>query len=94
MLARSQQVPTPAVAAGLARQLRARDGYDVVLELASIAHETFVGCGRYDGLAPVANSELLADQMPNATMHVFEGGHLMTFQDPAAWSAVVGFLSR
>lgn len=92
MVAQAQETPSPETAAGLARQLDARNGHDVVDRLPSIEHETFIGCGRFDGLAPVANSELLAALMPNARMQVFEGGHLAMFQDPTLWSTVIEFL--
>lgn len=93
ILARLHQTPSPEVAAGLARQLVARDGHDVIDKLARIPHPTLVACGRYDDLAPVANSEVLAAHLPNARLRVFEGGHFVPFQDPRLWPAVIDFLS-
>jgi 3-oxoadipate enol-lactonase len=92
LVAQRDDVPTPDVAAGLARQLEARNGHDVVDRLGSITHPTFVGCGRYDGMAPVANSEVLVDGLPNARLEVFDGGHLLGFQDRTLWPTVVDFL--
>jgi 3-oxoadipate enol-lactonase len=86
-------VPAPDVAAGLARQLAARDGHDVVEQLASIKHETLVCAGRYDDLAPLANSEMLAAHMPNARLEVFDGGHMVMFQDPTVYPTIVEFLA-
>ncbi len=94
MVARAQQAVPPEVAAGAARQLRARNGHDVADRLASIDRPTFIGCGRHDAIAPVANSQVIADRMPNAEMRIFEGGHLMMFQDPTLWPTVIDFLSR
>ena len=74
------------------RQLAARDGHDVVDALPTIGHDTLVVAGRYDGLAPLANSELLCDRMPNAHLAVFDGGHLVLFQDRAVWPTVIDFL--
>jgi 3-oxoadipate enol-lactonase len=87
-------VPEPDVAAGLARQLAARDQHDVVDQLGSIEHETLICAGRYDDQAPVANSEFLVDRMPNARLEVFDGGHLVMFQDRTVWSTVIEFLTR
>ncbi len=87
-------VPPPDVQAGLTRQLAARDGHDVVDALSTIGHETLVAAGRYDMLAPMANSELLRDRMPNARLAVFEGGHFVSLQDRAVWPTIVGFLQE
>ncbi|WP_040494473.1 alpha/beta fold hydrolase [Ilumatobacter nonamiensis] len=89
-----QAVAPPHVQAGLDRQLAARDGHDVVAALGTIDLPTFVGAGRYDGLAPAANSEVLAERMPDARLEMFEGGHLVMFQDGRVWPAVIDFLSR
>lgn len=89
-----QTTPPPEVAAGLVRQLGARDGHDVVGDLGDIAHRTLVCAGRYDDLAPVANSEVLADRMPRARLEVFDGGHLMMFQDSRVWPTVIDFLTE
>ncbi|MGA9276782.1 alpha/beta fold hydrolase [Ilumatobacter sp.] len=92
IVAQQQAAPSPDVQAGLDRQLGARDGHDVVDALGTIHHPTLVGAGRHDGLAPVANSMVLAEHIPGATLEVFDGGHLMTFQDARAWPTVVDFL--
>jgi pimeloyl-ACP methyl ester carboxylesterase len=81
-----------AVQAGLTRQLAARDGHDVVDALPAILHETLVCAGRYDGLAPVANSDVLVGRMPHARLEIFDGGHLVMFQDGRVWPTVVDFL--
>ena len=93
IIAGAATTPSPEVASGLARQVEARDHHDVVDQLVSITHPTFIGCGRYDDLAPMANSEVLAERMPNARMQVFDGGHLLGFQDRSMWPAVIEFLS-
>ena len=43
-------------------------------------------------IAPVANSELLVDRMPNATLRVFDGGHVFLLQDRSSWTAIIEFL--
>ena len=83
----------PEAAAGLRRQLAARAGHDVVDALPTIDVPTLVCAGRFDALAPLANSEVLADRIPGARLEVFDGGHLFLLQDPAAFPAIAGFLA-
>jgi 3-oxoadipate enol-lactonase len=80
-------------ARGLAEQLAARGHHDVVDRLDRVTCPTFVGSGRYDGIAPVSNGELITSLVPSATLHVYEGGHLFVFQDAAAFPDVIGFLT-
>ena len=81
-------------AIGARRQLEARKGHDTWGRLAGVGAPTLVAAGRYDGIAPVANSEALAARIPKASMQVFEGGHLFLLQDRSAWSAVTRFLGE
>ena len=46
----------------------------------------------YDDIAPVANGQAIVDRITNATLHVYESGHLFLLQDPAAWPAIAAFL--
>lgn len=78
--------------AGLGRQMTARRGHDVVAQLGSISAPTLVCAGRHDGIAPVANSELLVERIPNARLRVFEGGHYFLVQDRSAYPAIIDFL--
>lgn len=80
------------VVEGSRRQLEARSHHDVVDRLASIQHETLICAGRYDGTAPLVNSELMASEMPNARLEVFEGGHLFMWQDRSAFPMIADFL--
>ena len=84
---------TPDEARGLAEQLAARSHHDVVDRLGRIACPTLVASGRYDGIAPAANGELIASRVPGATFRLYEGGHLFVFQDPTALPEVIGFLT-
>ena len=72
--------------------LAARAGHDVVDRLDAVAAPTLVCAGRYDGIAPVANSQLLADRIPDARLEVFEGGHGFMMQDARTWPVVAEFL--
>ncbi|WP_335977964.1 alpha/beta fold hydrolase [Streptomyces sp. CA2R106] len=75
-------------------QMRARAAHDVYDRLAAVTCPTLVAAGRYDGIAPVANSEAIARVVPDAELRVFEGGHIFPFQDPSALPAVIDFLAR
>jgi 3-oxoadipate enol-lactonase len=92
MVAAAAAPAEPEQLAGLRRQLAARAGHDVVAELPSITHPTLVCAGRYDDIAPMENSELIADRMPHARLQVFEGGHLFMVQDRTAFPAIIEFL--
>jgi 3-oxoadipate enol-lactonase len=82
----------PDAAKGAHRQLEARARHDTYGRLPRLSMPVLVCAGRYDGVAPLANSEALAGQIPGATLAVFDGGHAFLFQDPRAWPAVVAFL--
>jgi len=83
----------PRFAAGRRVQLEARSHHDTTERLGRITSPTLVCAGRHDGIAPLANSEVLAERIPGATLRVFEGGHLFLLQDRAAWPAIIDFLS-
>jgi 3-oxoadipate enol-lactonase len=92
MVEQSTRPPDREQMTGLARQLQARAGHDVVDDLASIGHSTLVCAGQYDDIAPLANSELIAERMPNAALRVFDGGHTFLIQDRTAFPAIIEFL--
>jgi pimeloyl-ACP methyl ester carboxylesterase len=62
-------------------QLEARIHHDVADRLGRVTAPTFVLAGRYDGIAPVANSEQIVARIPDSSMQVYEGGHLFSGQD-------------
>lgn len=74
-------------------QLQARIGHDVSSRLGVINAPTFVTAGRYDGIAPVSNSEEIAKRIPDATLSVYEGGHIFTAQDKQAMIDIRSFLT-
>ena len=73
-------------------QLEARADLDVYDRLANITCPTFVAAGRYDGIAPPANAEAIAAQIPGAELRVYDAGHALLFQDPTSLHDVVAFL--
>jgi 3-oxoadipate enol-lactonase len=78
---------------GEAMQLEARRQHDVWDRLHRITCPTFVACGRFDGVAPMSNSEAIASRIPHAELHVYEGGHLFSAQDRRAMRDVATFLT-
>jgi 3-oxoadipate enol-lactonase len=77
---------------GLLKQVEARRLHDTFARLGAIAAPTLIAYGRFDGVAPPANSEALAAGIGDATLAPFEGGHMFLWQDPAAWPAIAEFL--
>ena len=78
---------------GARRQLEARAHHDTFARLGAIRARTLVAAGRYDGLAPLANSRALAGAIAGARLEIFEGGHAFLDQDPSAWAALAAFLA-
>jgi 3-oxoadipate enol-lactonase len=77
---------------GQLEQLEARRHHDVWDRLPKVTAPTFVAGGRYDGIAPPANSQAIAGQIPGAELRMYEGGHLFFVQDHTAMPDVVAFL--
>ena len=84
---------TPAQRRGALAQLDARSHHDVWERLPKITAPTLVAGGRYDGIAPPANSEAIASQIPGATLGLYEGGHLFFVQDRTAMPDILSFLA-
>lgn len=83
---------SPEAAAGFARQLEARRHHDATPGLAGITAPTLVCAGRFDGIAPVANSERIVAAIPGARLELFDGGHIFMLQDRRAMTAIRDFL--
>jgi 3-oxoadipate enol-lactonase len=93
MKERSTMDKSEKVRKGEELQLEARRGHDVYERLPGITCPTLVASGRYDGIAPVANGSAIAQQIPNATLRLYDGGHLFFIQDPHAFPEILEFLS-
>jgi pimeloyl-ACP methyl ester carboxylesterase len=74
-------------------QLVARAGHDVINRLHMISCPTFVAAGKFDGIAPPVNSEAIIERISDATLSVYEGGHMFLAQDPTAIREIRPFLS-
>lgn len=76
---------------GVDEQLNARRTHDVFDRLAAIDCPTFIGCGRYDGIAPPKNSEAMAAANAHAELHMYAGGHGFLFQAPESFDDIATF---
>ncbi|CAN5680517.1 alpha/beta hydrolase [soil metagenome] len=94
MASRGRLPKSDEVRRGEAEQLQARRHHDVVDRLGRITCPTLVAAGRYDGIAPLANSEAIAERIPNAELRVYEGGHAFFGQDPKAIPDVIRWLAE
>ena len=52
-----------------------------------------MACGRYDPIAPMANSEAIASRIAGAELRAYDGGHAFFVQDRAALADIVNFLT-
>ena len=92
---RNQQAAIPKskeVMKGEALQLGARIGHDVSDRLHRVTAPVFVAAGRFDGIAPVENSEEIVKRLTDASLSIYEGGHLFTAQDGRAIQDIRSFL--
>jgi pimeloyl-ACP methyl ester carboxylesterase len=78
---------------GELEQLHARRDHDVVDRLGRITCPVLVAAGRFDGIAPPANGEVIATAVAHGELRVYEGGHLFLMQDDRALPEVMDFLS-
>ena len=83
---------SPEVVRGELAQLDARRRHDVLDRLGAITCPTLVAAGRFDGIAPLPNSEAIADRVPHAELRVYEGGHAFVAQDRRAFPEILDFL--
>jgi len=83
----------PVVMAGRRAQLEARRGHDVWDRLPAVDCPTLVACGRFDPIAPMANSAAIASRIRGAELRAYDGGHIFFVQDPAALPDILAFLA-
>jgi 3-oxoadipate enol-lactonase len=93
MAARGHVAKTSEQLRGEREQLEARSHHDVTDRLSRITAPTLVACGRFDGIAPLANGKAIASRIPGAELRVYEGGHVFMAQDPSAHPDIIGFLA-
>ena len=78
---------------GESMQLVARSQHDVWDRLGNITCPTLVAFGRFDAMAPPANSEAIASRIVGSELRGYQGGHGFVWQDRQAWPDIVSFLS-
>ena len=83
-----------AVERGKSDQLGARRHHDVWDRLDRITCPTLVAGGRFDGIAPPANSEAIASRIAGSVLRCYEGGHAFFAQDPTAIPEILDFLAE
>ena len=83
----------PEVRRGELEQLGARRGHDVWDRLPRVTCPTLVAAGRFDGIAPPANSAAIAERIPGAVLRLYDGGHLFFVQDRTALPDIIAFLA-
>lgn len=79
----------PANAAGYPRLLAARAGHDATALLDQITCPAIIMAGRHDGQAPLASVQWLAEHLPDAIMHEFDGGHGFGFATPEPMRCII-----
>ena len=62
---------------------------DIRAELAQIQARTRVIVGREDQMVPRALSQVLADEIPDATLSVIDAGHLIPMEQPMELARVI-----
>jgi 3-oxoadipate enol-lactonase len=77
---------------GLAMQLEARRGHDTVDRLKQMTCPVLVGAGTFDGLAPLRNAKVMAVEMPDCELHVYDAGHFF-YLSRKAFTDGVAFLA-
>lgn len=82
----------PGRAVGARRQIEARKGHDTYDRLPTLRMPVYICGGRYDGIAQVSNQQAMQQQIPNAKLELFEGGHLFFIQDSRAFERIIAFL--
>lgn len=90
---RTPETKTEEQLRGEHEQLLARRSHDVMDRLPNITCPTLVAAGRYDGIAPLANSEAIASRVPDSQLQVYDGGHVFFMQDQRAITDMINFLN-
>ena len=77
---------------GARRQLQARAGHDSYQRLPQLQMPVLLAGGEFDGIAPPANMKALAEQVSQAELRFFAGGHLFLIQDKSAYPHIIQWL--
>lgn len=78
---------------GAAMQLDARRRHDTWERLEALRMPVMLCAGAFDGIAPLANMEAMAQRIPHADLRVYDGGHLFLVQDKRAYGEIAAWLA-
>jgi len=77
---------------GIKRQLEARAGHNAYAKLHKLEMPVYICGGKFDGITSVTNLKKIQNQIPNAHLEIFEGGHMFFLQDSNAFNHILAFL--
>ncbi len=77
----------------LLKQLLARKDHDTFDSLKDINVPVFLLGGKYDGIAPKSNMEVIHNKVKDSKLEFYEGGHLFLIQDPKAFKDIIKWLN-
>ncbi len=84
----------PKRAIGFRHQLEARRHHDTYDRLPNLKMPVFICGGKYDAISPPENLRVLKEQISNAHLEFFDGGHGFLLQDPRAYQSLIDFLLK
>jgi 3-oxoadipate enol-lactonase len=73
------------------RQIAARKLHDTYERLPTLRMPTYICGGCFDKTAPLQNQFALFQQIPHARLTLFDGSHMLLWQDPFAFQSIVAF---
>jgi pimeloyl-ACP methyl ester carboxylesterase len=74
---------------GYLHQLMAGVGWTSIFSLPFIRQQTLIVAGRDDPIIPMANARILNRLLPNARLHVHNGGHVELITNAAEQARVI-----
>ena len=75
-----------------ARQIHAWKLHNTYDRLLNLTMPTYICGGRYDKTALLANQVALFQQIPDARLTLFNGSHMLLWQDAFAFQSIIDFL--
>lgn len=79
---------------GARRQLEARIDHNTFDRLSQIKIPVLIACGQFDGVAPLSNQKAIQNQLKEARLEIFQGGHDFYDDDPNAYERIGQFLKE
>lgn len=76
------------------RQIAARKGHNTYSRLSQLKMPVYLVAGRYDNVAPIKNQLALLSKIPQAKLSIFNGSHLVLWQDPLAFESIINFFKK